>query len=253
VLALCLVGAVRRLAPRAESQAAMTRLIALLGFVAVPFLRARDVPGQIALSAGFFVFVAALEMGRPEEPMEAHWRAWSRFGAWGRWVGRFVQPGWASATEWLLLVCGIGAVAGLASAQPARTALLVIFAAEALIFPALLLTWMTRQFTHHLAGYALVLVGGSILSAVERVAAANTNVAIGAITNLSTLIDRLVMLLPIASFWTTLSTSAPFPTRVVLPQLLIAGLVLAGAWVRGRPYRRQRRVFDTQPTEAPLA
>jgi hypothetical protein len=112
----------------------------------------------------------------------------------------------------------------------------------------LLMTWMGRQFTHRLAGYALLLVGASVLSAVARVAAGTL---IGPVNNLSTLVDRAVMLLPISSFWSMISVRYPPPGVVLIPQLAIAVLVLAAAWWRARPYYQLRRVFDAQPTEDP--
>lgn len=241
LLTVCLVGAVRKLAPRAESQTALMRLLPLLGLPPMLFLPARDQPAQAALTVIFFLVVAALELARPEEPMECHWRAWARYGILGRLVGRFVQPGWASAIEWVMLgTCG-AVVGGFATAMPWKVALCALLAAEALIFPSLVLTWMTSQFTHRVAGYALVLGGASMLGAVSS--------GVSVFTNLTTVADRVMLIAPISSFWSALRLTTPPSTPVLLTQILLASAVLGGAWLRASPYRRQRRVFETAPTE----
>lgn len=244
LLTICLVGAVRKLAPRAESQTALTRVLPLLGLLPMPFLTVRDQAPQAALTAIFFLMVAAFELARPEEPMECHWRSWTRFGTLGRLVGRFVQPGWASAIEWVMVVAGGAAVGGLATLMPWKVALCALLAAEALIFPALVLTWMTAQFTHRLAGYVLVLGGASMLGAVSS--------GVSVFTNLTTVADRVMLIAPISSFWSVMPLAVPPSTPVLVMQILLAGVVLGGAWLRASPYRRQRRIFDTAPTEDPL-
>jgi hypothetical protein len=254
VLALCLIGAVRRLAPRAESQTLFTRLLPLLGFLPLFALRRSDAYGQALLTGIFFALIAILELGRQEEPMESHWTAWSRRGAWGRLVGRLVQPGWASAIEWVLVVA-VGGVFAMWVAygrfdvtNGIRLTLAVVFAVEALFFPVLLMTWMTRQFSHRLAtGYGLLFIGASVLGSVAQV---GTQVRM---TGVATSISYVVTVLPIASFW---SRMGPGWSRTLGPivtvQLLIAVAVIVATWMRARPYRLQRRQFDAQSTEAPV-
>lgn len=251
VLALCLVGAVRRLAPRAESQTLATRLLPLVGFVPLLMLRARDAAGQAAVAGILFAFVAALELGRPEEPMESHWTTWSRRGLWGRWLGRFVQPGWASAIEWILAAAAVGiavtwATFG-ATQESVQTTLAVLFGVEALFFPVLMLTWMSRQFTHRLAGYGLVLVGASVLGVVAQLTG-----SAGRVVSFATLVDRIVVMLPIASFWSVVTPRFRPSPEILGPQVLVALIVIIATWVRAEPYRKQRREFETRPTEDPV-
>ncbi len=243
LLVVCLVGAVRKLSPRAESQTLLMRGLPLLGLLPLPLLSLRDMMPQAGLTAIFFIIVAALELARAEEPMECHWRAWTRFGRWGRVVGRLVQPGWASAIEWVMVAAAAAALGGYATVMPWKVALAALLGAEALIFPALLLTWMSSQFTQRTAGYALLLIGASVLAAISATA--------GVFGNLATAADRVMMLMPISSFWSVLQLSVPPPTPVLLGQILLAGAVLGGAWLRASPYRRQRREFETAPTEEP--
>jgi hypothetical protein len=240
VLAICLVGAVRKLAPRAENQAPLMRLLPLLPFLAVPFLPWRVATGQLVFGGVLVGLAAALELARAEEPMGCHWRAWARFGVAGRLVGRLVQPGWASALEWVLVLAGAAAIGGAAAGDAARAAHGALLAAEALVFPALLLTYMSRQFSQRAAGYVLVLGGASLIAAVGTASAA--------ISRKHELADLTLLLLPISSFWTALTGQAVPAGPVLAGQVLVAALVLGGAWRRARPYRRQRRDFEAAGT-----
>jgi hypothetical protein len=244
VLILCLVGAVRKIAPRAESQAPLVRVLPALAFLPIPFLKLSLALGQLSLAVILIAVVAAPELARAEEPMACHWRAWTRRGWAGRLAGRFFQPGWASAMEWVLLLAAAAALGGLATDDPRKVALLAMLGAEALVFPALLLTWMSQQFTQRAAGYALVLGGASVLSAAGNASSATFR--------LHELTDLTLVLLPISSFWSTLMSRVPMSPLLLTAQILIAGAVLGGAWRRARPYRMRRRDYDAAaPDSAP--
>lgn len=257
VLALCLTGAVRRLAPAAESQTLVTRLLPLAAFLPLPLLAPQHAGWQLQFAILFFTFIAVLELGRQEEPLESHWLTWSRRGIAGRLVGRFVQPGWASATEWVLVPTAVWGVvsAFLTSSFPVaanftarvdwQICTLPLFVAEALLFPVLLFSWLGRHFSHRLVGYLLVFLGMTVLSLV----------ATGGGSSVSTLnfTDRLLALLPVGSFWTTYALKEIPPSPIPVLQVVIAVGVIAGVWWRARPYRLQRRIFATAPTEAPPA
>lgn len=235
VLAICLVGAVRKLAPRAESQSGLMRVLPLLAIVPVPFLSLGMAAGQTAVAGVLFVVVAAFELARAEEPMGCHWRAWSRYGFIGRSIGRFVQPGWASAMEWLLVIAAAVAIGGYATPQPWKVVQLAMLGAEALLFPVLLLTFMSGQFTQRAAGYVLVLGGASLIAAVGTASAS--------VMKMNELADLTLMLLPISSFWASIGARTPPSTAVLTAQGIIAALVIGGTWLRARPYRRQRLEF----------
>ncbi len=236
VLAICLVGAVRKVAPRAENQAPLMRLLPLLALLPVPWVSPGIGGRQLMFAAVVLGLVAVLEMARVEEPMGCHWRAWTRFGPAGRWVARLVQPGWASAMEWLLVLAAATALVGQIAGDGARTLQLTVLAAEMLIFPAWLLTFMSEKFTQRAAGYVLVLVGASMIAAVGAASAA--------VTGMNEWADLTLLLLPISSFWTTLGARAAPTTAVLAGQAIVAAIVLGGAWRRARPYREQRRQFD---------
>ena len=57
------------------------------------------------------------------------------------------------------------------------------------------------------------------------------------------LADLTLMLLPISSFWATIGARTPPSTAVLTAQVILAGLVIGGTWLRARPYRRQRLEF----------
>lgn len=241
LLALCLVGAVRRLAPRAENQAPIMRLLPLLALVPVPFVGLRMGTGQLFSAAILLAFVAVMELARLEEPMPGHWRTWARRGWWGRILGRFVQPGWASALEWLYALGALAILGGLATDDARRTAHLTILAVTALVFPALMLTWMSAAFTQRTAGYILVLGGASLIAAVGAASAS--------VYRMNQLADITLLILPISSFWSALSNRTTPTTIVWGVQMAVAFAILFGAWWRARPYRLERREFEASTGE----
>ncbi len=243
VLVICLVGAVRKLAPRAESQSPLMRLLPLLALVPLPFIGLRLAAGQASFGVIMLALVAALELARAEEPMAIHWRHWCRFGWAGRLVGRLLLPGWASALEWVLVLTAAGALCGLATSEPWKVALLALLGAEALVFPALLLTFMSGQFTQRAAGYVLVLGGASLIAAVGAASAS--------VSRMNELADLTLLLLPISSFWSTIGARTPPTTAVLTAQILIGALVLGFAWLRARPDRQQRAAFARTSGEPP--
>ena len=243
LLALCLLGAVSRLAPAAESKSPHLRALPLIAMLPVPFVGLSGI-GQLVFAAILFALIAIIELARNEEPMRCHWRPWGRRGTSGRLIGRLIQPGWASAMEWILMCALVVALAGLFTSYRWKTAHLCVLAAEGLIFPALLLTWMSSQFTQRAAGYFLLLAGASTLAAVAAATASFAKVNIYA--------EASLILLPISGFWTMLSAVHSPPRLLLCTQLAIAAAILGVAWWRAKPYRLQRRAIDAaDPEPAP--
>ena len=236
VLGICLVGAVRRLAPKAETPTGTARLLPWLALLPTPFLRSSDLLAQLGFTALVIGCVGALEMARGDQPMAIHWRRWSQRGTLGRIVARFVQPGWASAMEWVLLAAAVAALGGLAAPDGWKIGLVGLHGAVALIFPALLLSWASRRFTQRAAGYWLVLGAPSLLAAVAS--AASGFGPVNAVT------DIVFNVLPISAFWATLTQQTPPSAGILAVQITVAVVVLALAWWRAAPYRRQRIEFD---------
>lgn len=236
VLALCLLGAVARLSPAAESKAGQLRALPLIALLPLPFLGLGG-GAQFVLAMLLFGFVAIMELARAEEPMSCHWRPWLGRGRWGRFVGRFVQPGWASAMEWVCAFALLMGGAGMFLDEPLKLLHLGVLAAAGLVFPALLLTWMSSQFTQRIAGYILLLGGASTLAAVSAATASFTKVNAYA--------EASLLLMPIAGFWTTAgAVRSPAPPLLVA-QVAIALAVLGVAWWRAAPYRMQRRLIES--------
>jgi hypothetical protein len=151
-------------------------------------------------------------------------------------LGRLIQPGWASTMEWILICVLVMALGGLIAPNPWKTARLCVLAAEGLIFPALLLTWMSSQFTQRAAGYFLLLAGASTLAAVAAATASFAKVNVYA--------EASLLLLPISGFWTTLGAPRTPSSILVTAQLAIAAAILGIAWWRAKPYRLQRRAIE---------
>jgi ABC-type transport system involved in multi-copper enzyme maturation permease subunit len=237
LLVLCLIGAVRRLAPAAENQAPLLRALPLLAALPAPLLGLRAAVGQLVLAACLAALIAAVELARGEEPMANHWRDWSRRGRWGRWVGRLVQPGWASALEWMLAIGAALMVGAAGSGEGPRIARIVLLAETALVFPALLLTWLGPRFAQRAAGYVLLLGAASLISVVGSASAAL----------LTSAADLLLQLLPISSFWSAVYSRPP-AAGVQTAQIAIAVAVLGLTWWRGRLYRRRWRDYDAVPS-----
>ena len=235
LLALCLLGAVARLSPAAESKAGQFRALPLIALLPMPFLGMRGIP-QFVLAMLLFAFVAIMELSRGEEPMSCHWRPWLARGVWGRLVGRFVQPGWASAMEWVCACVLIVGGVGLLLSEPFKLLHLGLLAAAGLVFPTLLLTWMSSQFTQRIAGYILLLGGASTLAAVSAATASFTKVNAYA--------EASLLVMPIAGFWTTLGAVRPVAPALLVVQIAIALAVLGVAWWRAAPYRMQRRRIE---------
>lgn len=236
VLAFCLIGAVRKLAPPAESQAPWLRLLPILACLPVPFLSTRETVAQLAAAGILFAIIAVIELARAEEPMAAHWRPWARRGLFGRVIGRFVQPGWASAMEWVLVAVVIVMLAGWLKEPDWKVLPLAILGAEALVFPALLMTWLSARFAQQrVAGYILIFGASSLIAAVGA--------ATGTMGRVNDVAEFVLLLLPISSFWSTAGLNAPPGMAALVCQLIVALGVLALAWVRAKPYREQRRAF----------
>jgi hypothetical protein len=241
VLMLCLMGAVARLAPAAEARGAQMRALPLAALLPIPLVGALG-PGQTVFAMILFAFVAIVELAGSQEPMACHWRRWAQRGAWGRAVGRFVQPGWASAMEWVLGFAVVVAIAGLGTSEKLKVAQLALLGAEALIFPALILTWMSAQFTQRAAGYVLLVLGASALAAGAAATASFARVSAWA--------EGLLFVLPIAGFWTSMGAVRTPPALFYVAQIAIALAILSAAWWRATPYRLQRNERTSPRSDA---
>lgn len=109
---LALEIAASRIAPPAENHAARKRLIGVYLLVIVPVL-ALIVPNGSGLHGISLLLLAVVIIDGLAEPIErlsAVRRPFAGMGEIGRALGLFFSPGWASASWYILLVAGLGAV-----------------------------------------------------------------------------------------------------------------------------------------------
>jgi hypothetical protein len=144
----------------------------------------------------------------------------------------------------MLIAAGLS-IAGLATTEPWKMAHLAMLGTEALIFPALLLTWMSSQFTQRAAGYTLVLGGASLIGAVGAASAS--------VMRMNQWADVTLLLLPISSFWSSLQMRIHPTPPLIAAQIVIAAAIFGLAWIRARGYRLQRRAFEADVGNAPPA
>lgn len=155
VLVFFLVLAVRRIAPPAENHSPLARGLALLLLLpVVPLFNWGRTHDDAMFQMWFAVvalgLVSVIEISSLRIPMAVQVRAWWRRGAWGRWVGPLVLPGWPSAalfTAFWLTLAAIGARMGLIKFTAAGSMdMMWLFALlwTALVFPMLLLSFVPR-------------------------------------------------------------------------------------------------------------
>ncbi len=241
---LCMIGAVRRLAPPATNLSPALRLLPLLGFLPLPFLSRAAVTGQLISVAILGVIVAVLELARTATPMPCHWRQFQRRGAWARAVARLMMPGWASAFEWLMVLVAGALLGAIFTTDPGHIIRIVLTGAGALALPALAISFLRSDFPQRTAGYGLILGVGSLISAVAA--------GISSGTPLSQFTDGLLLVLPISGFWWSVNLTSIPSDGVAALQAAVACAVLGATWWRGQSYRRQLREFAMESATAPV-
>lgn len=235
ILVGCLIGAVRKLAPPVENFAPLFRALPIVAALPAIVMTSRNAEGQLAFAAVLAVAIAMLELGRVEEPLAVHWRTWSRRGWPGRLIGRFVQPGWASAFEWMVVLAAAAFVLSIASPSPDKVGRVIVLGATALAFPALLLSFAGPRYAYRSAGYGLILGACSVIAAFAA------NAAMGPRGSVA---DLLLHTLPISGFWMSTNFRQAPTGAIMMLQMVVAALVLAATWWRSRPYHLQRILFD---------
>lgn len=235
LVVICLVGAVRRLAPPADNHAPLLRVLPLAALLPIPFVDAASLEMFAVMGAALTIFVAVLELARAEEPLRIHWKnATRRKGL--RLFARFVQPGWTSAFEWLLLLGAVFCLFCLPLPKPERAMRQVLLGLEALVLPVLVLSALSPRHPMRVAGYVLILAGGSLISLVAVGTGAALNVAAA---------DAVLHVLPIAGFWMGSRNSEPAGIVLFL-QIGVALAILALTWWRAAKYRALRRQFAAE-------
>ena len=242
LLVFFLVAAVRRISPLAENHAPLARALPVLALAATPIWVHWAAIGslriQLAFTGIFTLLVCAVEFANSRRPMAVHVRPWQARGGWGRFVGRFVLPGWPSALLFACLVTGIAAV-GVQFSKPIPPPMhklaatwLVTLALGGLAFPVLALAFFPRTAARSGASlYGLTLGAMSVLAATSAVMAA-------AFPYKYAILVLLARVLPVAGFWLSLPNPDDLSAKAMVIQGLLVAGVLAAAWWQSRAYWR---------------
>jgi hypothetical protein len=241
LLAFFLIAAVRRIAPPAENHAPLARALPLLALLALPVWgRHGWTPAfefQVACTAVFAGLTCAVELASVRRPMRVHLQPWLARGRWGRFVVRFVLPGWPSAMAFTILMCllaalGLQATSGGKSEAWALAPWLVTLGFGGLVFPALALGIFKRTAARSAASlYGLTLVAMSILAGTVAALAAAFPLKCAQLV----LVARV---LPVTGFWLTLPKPEDLSTKAMLFQGALLAAVLLEAGRLARAYWR---------------
>jgi ABC-type transport system involved in multi-copper enzyme maturation permease subunit len=240
LLVFFLVAAVRRIAPLAENHSPLARALPVVALLAMPawahWATLDGLRAEGAFTAGFILLVCAMEFANSRWPMAVHVRPWQLRGGWGRFVGRFVLPGWPSALLFASLVTGMTAIAVQFStplpppSHKIAVGWLVTLALGALTFPALALAYFPRTARRSSASlYGLSLGAMSVLAVTVAVLAA----AFPAKYAQLVLYARV---LPVTGFWLSLPDPDGLSTKAMIVQAVLFAAVMAAAWWQSQKY-----------------
>jgi hypothetical protein len=253
--------AVRRIAPPAENHALSARLLALAlllisgvaGLVVGPF------GGSWAMAFGLeaIALVAAVEMAHDVMPMASHWRPWLGGGELRTLFGRLMLPGWPSAA--LFAAVGLGLIALMALVVPnwrpagasaAGFAWWMMLAWQALVFPAVVLSFLPPGSSMRAGGTGYFVVQG-LFGTISLLAATNST---GYITgaHLAQTLDAICQILPVFSFWLVeKELRTGFSLGNMIGQLASFAVVLALVVRQSRNYWDTVARFDRRAAAPP--
>ncbi len=265
LLLLTFLGlAVRRIAPPAENHSVSARLLALVVLLgaAVSSLVLRGFGGSNFMIVGLLalMIVAAVELARDCLPMGSHWRWWHGRGKIRAALGRLFLPGWVSAGLFAAFGLGLLALLGfvLKGWQPPRMsasefAWWLVLAWQALVFPALLLSFLPTTSTMRMGGTGYFVIQG--LFATFSLLSANNAAGYFAGEGVARVLSALCEILPVSSFWLGANL---MQKDLTVPHLIGQGVVFATLlWLylrQAQPYWRQlNSVAQRIATSAPPA
>ncbi len=248
VLVFFLVAAVRRIAPVAENHALLARGLPLLALLPVPFLSFLSTKaaaaGQLVFAGIFLGIVGMIELASLRLPMAAHWRVWAGRGTFGRFVGRFLLPGWPSALLYVSLACVLVVTAAFFLGLPTpgeaqRVIWIALLALGALVLPAVALSLFEARATKSPGAiYGLVFIS---LSTFGAIAAAMSSMFPVKYTGF----ESFARILPVSGLWLSLGRTE-LDTPVMIGQAAFVGLVLFVAFVQSRLYWRSLALHEVR-------
>jgi len=260
LLTLIFLGlAVRRIAPPAENHARSARLLGLILLAGSALVSFGGYPGADAV-LGFgctiVALIAAVELSRDCLPMRVHGSTWGG-RAWLRGFSRIMLPGWPSAVLFagvalvpLALILGLdpsrhsGARSGLAVAW------LAVLAWQALVFPALLLSYLPPSSTMRAGGTGYFVVQG-LFGTISLMAATNSAGYLAG-ENFARTLDAICQILPVFSFWLgTNSVKTGFSPGNIIGQSVALGVLVGLIWRQSRIYWGTVARFERSGTGNP--
>ncbi len=246
LLVFFLVAAVRRVAPLAENHAPLARALPLAALLSLP-IWARNgwtnvLSVQAVFTGVFSALLCAVELSNTRLPMLVHVRPWQKRGTWGRFVGRFVLPGWPSALIFTALIGGLSALAlqaapgGSTSSLPGGSRLLacwiVTLVFGALVFPTLALALFPRTAARSATSlYTLTFGAMSIVALSAGVMAAAFPLRYAALV-------LYARVLPVSGLWLTVPKADDLSTKAVICQAVLLVITFAVVAWRTRDYWR---------------
>lgn len=259
-LVLFLLLSVRRLAPPAENHSLSSRLLALGIFVLGLVLGGT---GRLAPehAFGFFLMmlVIAIEVSEDRLPLSVHLPAWARRHVAGRAVALTLLPGWPSAAVFIAGVFAVLAAVALLGGfalrlNGARVAWVFVLAWQALVAPALIMSFLPRQSSMRLGSGGYFVIQG--LFGIISIIAVNAGMA--SLTQNRALGDALEWfshLLPMSSFWigASIAGKRDFTAGEIAGQAAALAVVLWLCWRQSRPYREALARIRRGPAGPPSA
>jgi hypothetical protein len=193
-------------------------------------------PGADAVVGFGFValmVISAVELSRDCLPMRPHWAPWTQGGVARAWFGRLMLPGWPSAALFAGAALAVMALMALGTpswwargASGTSVAWWLMLAWQALVFPAVLLSFLPAASSMRAGGTGYFVVQG-LFGTISLLAATNST---GYITGeeFARALEAICSLLPVFSFWLgTNSVKTGFTTWDIIGQsLALAAMVV---------------------------
>ena len=200
--------------------------------------------------------ICAVELSRDCLPMGSHWRPWQGGGPVRAGLGWLMLPGWPSAALFAAVALGLQAVSAilLPSWGPPGASLLhklwwLTLAWQALVFPALLLSFLPSGSSMRMGGSGYFVVQG-LFGTVSLLSTSNS-VGILASEHFARTLDALCQVLPVSSFWLVTGAMKESISGPTLTGQFISLVVLIGlAWRQSRIYRGTLARFNARPAGA---
>jgi hypothetical protein len=187
----------------------------------------------------FSALVCAVELASARLPMLVHVRPWQGRGGWGRFVGRFVLPGWPSALAFMIVVAGLSTLAlqlalryapNVTSEARLLASWLITLALGALVFPTLALAFFAKTAARSASSLYSLTFG------LMCVVAVSAGVMAAAFPLKYAALVLYARVLPVAGFWLSVIRPQDLSTKAIVCQAVLLVVVVAVAAWQTRSY-----------------